>query len=287
MLARRTRSCAPSAPRRTRPASSTSSSRPAWTAPGSTARTGRTTTCAGAARDVREAARARGRPVALLFDLQGPKLRLSGDDRAARGRGRRHGHVRAATARPPTPDRVAVDFDGFARRSSPSARRSSSATACRASRRRARRGRRGHARASSRPARCRPRKGINVTYARPELPAITEKDLEDLDVAVEIGRRLRRAVVRALGRRHRAAARRCSRELGSRRPRDREDREGRGLRATSTRSSPSSDGMMVARGDYGVEAGVARVPLMQKDTILPRDAGRARSSSPPRRCSSR
>ncbi len=24
---------------------------------------------------------------------------------------------------------------------------------------------------------------------------------------------------------------------------------------------------MVARGDYGVEAGVARVPLMQKDTI--------------------
>ena len=29
-----------------------------------------------------------------------------------------------------------------------------------------------------------------------------------------------------------------------------------------------SDGVMVARGDYGVEAGVARVPLMQKDTIL-------------------
>ena len=28
-----------------------------------------------------------------------------------------------------------------------------------------------------------------------------------------------------------------------------------------------TDGVMVARGDYGVEAGVARVPLMQKDTI--------------------
>jgi pyruvate kinase len=28
-----------------------------------------------------------------------------------------------------------------------------------------------------------------------------------------------------------------------------------------------SDGVMVARGDYGVEAGVSRVPLMQKDTI--------------------
>ena len=28
-----------------------------------------------------------------------------------------------------------------------------------------------------------------------------------------------------------------------------------------------ADGVMVARGDYGVEAGVARVPLMQKQTI--------------------
>ena len=32
-----------------------------------------------------------------------------------------------------------------------------------------------------------PRKGINVTYARPELPAITEKDLRDLALAAELG----------------------------------------------------------------------------------------------------
>ena len=32
-----------------------------------------------------------------------------------------------------------------------------------------------------------PRKGINVTYARPELPAITEKDVSDLGLASELG----------------------------------------------------------------------------------------------------
>ena len=32
-----------------------------------------------------------------------------------------------------------------------------------------------------------PRKGINVTYARPELPAITEKDVADLALAAELG----------------------------------------------------------------------------------------------------
>ena len=30
------------------------------------------------------------------------------------------------------------------------------------------------------------RKGINVTYARPELPAITDKDLRDIDLAAEL-----------------------------------------------------------------------------------------------------
>ena len=32
-----------------------------------------------------------------------------------------------------------------------------------------------------------PRKGVNVTYARPELPAITEKDVADLALAAELG----------------------------------------------------------------------------------------------------
>ena len=79
-------------------------------------------------------------------------------------------------------------------------------------------------------------------------------------------RRLHRAVVRALGGGHRAAA------LAGERVRldapgwSRRSRRSRPTRR-STRSSRVTDGLMVARGDYGVEAGVARVPLMQKDTI--------------------
>ena len=75
------------------------------------------------------------------------------------------------------------------------------------------------------------RKGINVTYARPELPAITEKDVADLDA--------RRASSAPTSSRSRSCARRptsssCAtllRELGSRARADRQDREGRGLRA--------------------------------------------------------
>ena len=55
-------------------------------------------------------------------------------------------------------------------------------------------------------------------------------------------------------------------ERGSSAGRSRRSRRSRPT-STSTRSSPPPTAMMVARGDYGVEAGFARVPLMQKDTI--------------------
>ena len=74
-----------------------------------------------------------------------------------------------------------------------------------------------------------PRKGINVTYARPELPAITEKDVADLGLAAELGRGLHRALVRALRRRHRAAADALARAR-LRGQADRQGREDRGLR---------------------------------------------------------
>jgi pyruvate kinase len=111
-----------------------------------------------------------------------------------------------------------------------------------------------------------PRKGVNVTFARPNLPAITEKDVADLEVAVE-----ENADFVALSFVRSAA--------------DMEDLRGRltqlGSRARTIAKVEkveayehldeilaATDGVMVARGDYGVEAGVARVPLMQKDTIF-------------------
>jgi pyruvate kinase len=111
-----------------------------------------------------------------------------------------------------------------------------------------------------------PRKGINVTYARPKLTAITEKDVADLELATEVG-----ADFVALSFVRSAAdieqLRDRLRALGS-------------LARTIAKIEKVeayehldeiiavSDGVMVARGDYGVEAGVARVPLMQKDTIF-------------------
>ena len=185
---------------------------------------------------------------------------------------RRHDRRSAAPARPAATERVA-------RRVRRVRRARHGALADRHRRRRAalrrradRRRRRHRARASS-PGPLSPRKGINVTYARPELPAITDKDVADLALAAELGadfvalsfvrsaadiEQLRALLAEpARGARHRSRRSRRSRPT-----------------STSTRSSPSTDGVMVARGDYGVEAGVARVPLMQKDTIQPRDAGR-------------
>jgi pyruvate kinase len=109
------------------------------------------------------------------------------------------------------------------------------------------------------------RKGINVTYARPNLPAITDKDIDDLAVAAEMGAdfvalsfvrsaadvEILRDRLRALGSPARTIAKIEKIEAYEH----------------LDEILAVVDGVMVARGDYGVEAGVARVPLMQKDTI--------------------
>jgi pyruvate kinase len=104
-----------------------------------------------------------------------------------------------------------------------------------------------------------------VTYARPELPAITEKDVADLGLAAELG-----ADFVALSFVRSAAdmeqLRTLSLELGSAAKLIAKIEKIEAYEALDEIIAVS-DGLMVARGDYGVEAGVARVPLMQKDTI--------------------
>jgi pyruvate kinase len=214
------------------------------------------------AREVREAAVRARRPIGLLFDLQGPKLRLSS---ATETRALAVGEsvVFCGGGGGDDGDRVVVDFadfaglvterseivigDGVPRLAVESVHEGQVACRVRS------------------PGPLSPRKGINVTWARPELPAITDKDADDLALAAELG-----ADFVALSFVRSAA------DLEQLRAR----LEAHGSRARIIAKIEKveayqqldgiiavSDGVMVARGDYGVEAGVAHVPLMQKDTI--------------------
>jgi pyruvate kinase len=214
------------------------------------------------AREVREAAARARRPIGLLFDLQGPKLRLSAGTET-RSLELDETVVFCGDGSAPG-DRVVVDFpdfaglvtdrseivigDGVPRLSVDSIHEGDVVARVR----------------SAGPLSA--RKGINVTWARPELPAITEKDVDDLALAAELD-----ADFVALSFVRSAA------DLQQLRAR----LEGHGSEARIVAKIEKveayqqlddiiavTDGVMVARGDYGVEAGVAHVPLMQKDTIF-------------------
>jgi pyruvate kinase len=207
------------------------------------------------AAEVRAASVTAGRPIGLLLDLQGPKLRLNAATEPQ--------IVQAGAEVVFGPAGVQVDFDKFTalvterseivigdgvprfavvREEGPNV-----ITTCVS------------------PGPLAPRKGINVTYARPELPAITEKDVADLGLAAELG-----ADFVALSFVRSAAdieqLRALALELGSAAKLIAKIEKIEAYEALDD-IIEVSDGLMVARGDYGVEAGVARVPLMQKDTI--------------------
>jgi pyruvate kinase len=215
------------------------------------------------AQEVREAAARAGRAVGLLVDLQGPKLRLSS---ATETRTLQPGETVtfAGSDSPVDGDRVVVDFTDFPRLVT---QRSEIVIGDGVPRLAVEHVGPGEvvARAVS-PGPLSARKGINVTYARPELPAITDKDIADLHLAHEVA-----ADFVALSFVRSAA------DIEQLRDR----MAGLGCPARTIAKIEKveayehldeiiavSDGVMVARGDYGVEAGVARVPLMQKDTIF-------------------
>ena len=207
------------------------------------------------AAEVRAAGARADRPLGLLFDLQGPKLRLGAETEPR--------IVQVGAEVVFGPGGVPVDFDTFTalvterseivigdgvpRFAVVRVDGSDVVTQCVS------------------PGPLAPRKGINVTYARPELPAITEKDLADLGLAAELG-----ADFIALSFVRSAAdieqLRKLALELGSAAKLVAKVEKIEAYEALDD-IVEVSDGLMVARGDYGVEAGVARVPLMQKDTI--------------------
>jgi pyruvate kinase len=213
------------------------------------------------AADVRAAARRAGRPLSLLIDLQGPKLRLTADTRE---RGLVPGDTLVLSdQRADGPDRAVVDYRGF---SALVTDRSEIIIGDGVPRLAVERTSNGDVVARVvRAGRIGPRKGVAVTLARPELPAITEKDANDLELAARIG-----AEYVAL------SFVRCGADLDDLRAR---------LHAHGSRARivakietieayenldeivAASDGVMIARGDYGVTAGLAHVPLMQKDVI--------------------
>jgi pyruvate kinase len=212
--------------------------------------------------EVRAAAARAGRPLGLLFDLQGPKLRLAADT-AERTLSTGDSIVLTGGERSGAGDCAVVDFRGFSRLVT---ERSEIVVGDGVPRLAVERTDNGDVVArvvSAGPIG--PRKGINVTYSRPELPAITDKDVADLELAararadfvalsfVRQGADVDelRARLHALGARARIVAKI-------------ETVEGY---ENLDEIIAAADGVMIARGDYGVTAGLSRVPLMQKDTI--------------------
>jgi pyruvate kinase len=215
------------------------------------------------AREVRQAAARAERPIAVMFDLQGPKLRLASDT-AQRTLAVGEEVAFAGSEVPPGPGHVSVDFPAF---SDLVTDRSEIVIGDGVPRFITDHVTDGivHTQALT-TGPLSPRKGITVTYARPTLPAITEKDLADLDVAVEMGADfVALSFVRSGA--DMDALRALLLERGSTARTIAKVEKVEGYEHLDEIIA-ASDGIMVARGDYGVEAGVARVPLMQKDTIV-------------------
>ena len=148
-----------------------------------------------------------GHGVGILADLQGPKIRLGTFADGPVDLERRASEFTITTRDVPgDASDLRDDVRRAARRRRARATRSSSTTArCACEVARGRRHRRAHP-GDGRRARSATTRASTCPVSRSRVPALSEKDIEDLRWALHLTRRLHRAVVRALGRRRRATS---------------------------------------------------------------------------------
>jgi pyruvate kinase len=109
------------------------------------------------------------------------------------------------------------------------------------------------------------RKGVNVPDAEMPIPALTDKDRRDLAFAMRAGGRLDRAQLRPAARGHCRGAQ----ADGTRGVPLRQDRKAEAVHRLDE-IIELADGVMVARGDLGVELNPEEVPPLQKRSSTPR-----------------
>ncbi len=214
--------------------------------------------------ELRAAAARAGRPVAVMFDLQGPKIRLSGEIEPRM----LHSGEEVVISDPGEgverdAGALTVAYPGFCELLTD---RSEVVIGDGAPRLRVTRVEANVARAVvSVPGEVSARKGVNITYAHIMAPALTAKDEADARIAVKCDADfIALSFVRGADDVNRL------RELLDRlRSRAKIVAKIEKVEAFEHLDSilDAADAVMVARGDYGVEAGIACVPEMQKATI--------------------
>ncbi len=214
-------------------------------------------------RRVRDASDKLGKPIAVLQDLQGPKIRVGTLDggRMELREGDEVNIVHASTQ--PDPRTIPTAYDALAHDVTPGAtilmddgllRLSVVASDGRTVRARVEVG-----------GVLKDKKGINLPGVKVSAPALTAKDLDDLAFGVELGVDfLSLSFVRAAG--DVAQAKERLRALGRPVPVIAKIEKPEAV-AELGAILDAADGIMVARGDLGVELGPEKVPLVQKHCI--------------------
>ena len=217
---------------------------------------------------VREAAAKLGREVAIMADLQGPKIRVGkfADGQASRCRpGSSSFSMPSASSA--TPRRVGPRLQGPAAGSQRRRRAAAERRADHARRRARGRTARSHTR-SRMGGELSNNKGINKPGGGLTAPALTAKDMDDIEDGGDACEADYLAVSFPRTGRHvhgaPAAARSPAKSTGAA---DREDRACGSDSACCAEIIDASDGIMVARGDLAVEVGNAAVPALQKRMI--------------------